>query len=656
MIVQKFKKCSIILAVAIFILLPTNVQATGASVENLVVNVLGTAGGTLAAGTTQTVSATITSTAQPFVPFTATVWWQITGASVGTQLLNAAPQTITISSPNTTITNQIQVASTETAASLTLQAIVFVGDFARTGSTVLNITGNHNTGTIIDSLIVNVLGTAGATLTAGTTQTVSATITSTAQPFVPFVATVLWQITGATGGTQLVTTVPQTITIDSANTTILNQIQVASTETAANLILQATIIVGDFSRTSSTILNILGNQPTGNVLLEHTIGGVPLHLTNHHFGNVSAGYAPIAPLQVAVLNQAPINTGTLTVQLVGADMNAFVLSGGVGNDSLRTVDGIPALTRHGNVFAIAPRFGLPNRAVPYTAAVVVTGNMQGQPIHQSFNVSFAVGTTVTPVPPIGTFTLTVTSTAGGMVSFGTLAYSPVVSGNFAPGERISINARPNNNFFFDSWTNATGQVMQPWSDRTVFIMPSNNVTVTANFLFGIIDTNPWQPAPVPNVSATLPPLPPPPQLPPEPPVLQPLPVAPLPTPQPEPLPIVMTPLTVNLNGQPMNFTDQSAVMVQGVSLLPVGELFDRLGYTIEWDPDLLQATLNRFHITITLTANSRNFTVNNINHTLPVPAILINGRLMVPFVELIEAIGGRTNRDANNIVNIFLTR
>ncbi|MCL1987995.1 MAG: copper amine oxidase N-terminal domain-containing protein [Firmicutes bacterium] len=91
-------------------------------------------------------------------------------------------------------------------------------------------------------------------------------------------------------------------------------------------------------------------------------------------------------------------------------------------------------------------------------------------------------------------------------------------------------------------------------------------------------------------------------------------------------------------------------------MIPVGGLFTALGYTVNWDADLLQATMTRFHVTVTITEGSRNFTVNNINRNFRVPATLINGNLMVPFLEVVEAIGGRANLDANGNINIFVTR
>jgi uncharacterized Zn-binding protein involved in type VI secretion len=118
----------------------------------------------------------------------------------------------------------------------------------------------------------------------------------------------------------------------------------------------------------------------------------------------------------------------------------------------------------------------------------------------------------------------------------------------------------------------------------------------------------------------------------------------------------LTHLSVNVNGVPVSMTGQQAVIVQGVSLIPVGDVFRALGYTVSWDNNNRIATLRRRNVTIAIQEGNDSFTVNGIRHNLPVPAIMVNNNLMVPFVEVINALGGRSHRDINNVVHIYMTR
>jgi uncharacterized repeat protein (TIGR02543 family) len=81
----------------------------------------------------------------------------------------------------------------------------------------------------------------------------------------------------------------------------------------------------------------------------------------------------------------------------------------------------------------------------------------------------------------GTHTLTLRAGTGGRVALGSYSYSTSVTGNFAPGTRITISARPNRDYHFDEWTSTRGEFTNEFRAETTFIMPDRDVTVTAHF-------------------------------------------------------------------------------------------------------------------------------------------------------------------------------
>jgi len=178
---------------------------------------------------------------------------------------------------------------------------------------------------------------------------------------------------------------------------------------------------------------------------------------------------------------------------------------------------------------------------------------------------------------------------------------------------------------------------------------------------------------VPPVPRPPPPPPPPPPPTPRPPARPLSPFAPLsppgrlaPVPLPEQAPVAdaveaptmlyFQPLSVNLNGRLFNFADQEAVLVRGTSFIPVGPLFTHLNYSVTWDNDTAMARLTRRNSEIIISEGERRFTVNGVNHMLPVAPMRVNDRLMVPFVALFESIGATSHRDANGIIHIYITR
>jgi len=104
-------------------------------------------------------------------------------------------------------------------------------------------------------------------------------------------------------------------------------------------------------------------------------------------------------------------------------------------------------------------------------------------------------------------------------------------------------------------------------------------------------------------------------------------------------------VSVNINGQPVVFTDQPPVIVDGRTLVPVAGVFQALGFDVQWNGDIRQATLTRTSDTVVITIDSSTFTTNGISHNLDVPAQIIGGRTMLPIASVLRSVGYDVNWD-----------
>jgi len=98
-------------------------------------------------------------------------------------------------------------------------------------------------------------------------------------------------------------------------------------------------------------------------------------------------------------------------------------------------------------------------------------------------------------------------------------------------------------------------------------------------------------------------------------------------------------VSVNANGQPIVFADQSPVIMDGRSLVPASGVFQALGFDVQWDGDTRQVTITKAGNTIIIIIGSSEFTTNGTSHSLDVPAQIINGRTMLPIATVLQSVG-----------------
>ena len=98
-------------------------------------------------------------------------------------------------------------------------------------------------------------------------------------------------------------------------------------------------------------------------------------------------------------------------------------------------------------------------------------------------------------------------------------------------------------------------------------------------------------------------------------------------------------IRVTIEGQQVTFQAQQPVIVDGRTLVPVRGVFEHLGFEVDWDGAIQQATLASDEFTVILTIGSASFTTNGISHTLDVPAQIIGGSTMLPIRAVLESVG-----------------
>jgi len=100
-------------------------------------------------------------------------------------------------------------------------------------------------------------------------------------------------------------------------------------------------------------------------------------------------------------------------------------------------------------------------------------------------------------------------------------------------------------------------------------------------------------------------------------------------------------IKVLLNGDPIAFPDQQPIMENNSVLVPMRGVFEKMGGTLSWDRASNTVTASREGKKVVLPLNSTSATVDGEKVTLHQPAILLNGRAMVPLRFLSESLGAQ---------------
>lgn len=124
-------------------------------------------------------------------------------------------------------------------------------------------------------------------------------------------------------------------------------------------------------------------------------------------------------------------------------------------------------------------------------------------------------------------------------------------------------------------------------------------------------------------------------------------------------------IAVQLNGNPVEFSDQGAVLCNSHVLAPARGLFEQMGAYVEWDPEKVTVQITTITKTLLLQiGNQYMLIVDNAEYgsdtsgayvpamiELDMPATLLNGRTMVPLRAISEGLGAEVewNEEASSV-------
>lgn len=107
------------------------------------------------------------------------------------------------------------------------------------------------------------------------------------------------------------------------------------------------------------------------------------------------------------------------------------------------------------------------------------------------------------------------------------------------------------------------------------------------------------------------------------------------------------PIRVYLNDDEVKFPSQQPTVVDRRTLIPLRGIFEKMGYSIEWEPNAKISTISSPLQTIVIRSGHKTMKVDNRDITLEVPAQIINESLMIPLRAVAESTGATVTWEAN---------
>ena len=108
-------------------------------------------------------------------------------------------------------------------------------------------------------------------------------------------------------------------------------------------------------------------------------------------------------------------------------------------------------------------------------------------------------------------------------------------------------------------------------------------------------------------------------------------------------------ITVKLDGVFLD-SDTPAVIVEGRTMVPARAIFEAMGGIVDWNSDARQVTVIIDSTEVKLKIDSKRVTVNKQERQIDVPALIIDGRVMVPIRFISESVGCSVTWDAKTKV------
>ena len=96
---------------------------------------------------------------------------------------------------------------------------------------------------------------------------------------------------------------------------------------------------------------------------------------------------------------------------------------------------------------------------------------------------------------------------------------------------------------------------------------------------------------------------------------------------------------VFVDGEQLENLDMPAVIIDGRTLVPLRAIFEKMGAKVKWDPDLKMITAETEDKNIVMFIDNKAGVVNGNAFNMDVAPKIINDRTMVPVRAIAEAIG-----------------
>jgi hypothetical protein len=112
-------------------------------------------------------------------------------------------------------------------------------------------------------------------------------------------------------------------------------------------------------------------------------------------------------------------------------------------------------------------------------------------------------------------------------------------------------------------------------------------------------------------------------------------------------------ITVLLDGKQL-FFDQTPVIEDGRTLVPLRKIFEALGAVVDWQDETQTVTAEKDGKKVSLTIGDKSASVDGKTVTLDVPAKIANGRTLVPARFVAESLGCAVDWD-NDLQTVLIT-
>ena len=110
-------------------------------------------------------------------------------------------------------------------------------------------------------------------------------------------------------------------------------------------------------------------------------------------------------------------------------------------------------------------------------------------------------------------------------------------------------------------------------------------------------------------------------------------------------------VNVTVDGESVSYSDQTPVIINERTYIPIRDVFEKMGFKVDWDSERKAVTISDdYYIIVLMTGTDNmltagadlNFTCKKLDNTVQI----VNGRTMLPLREILESAGYRLGWDA----------